>query len=151
MTYTHNTFDRRILLGASRRRLEDASNLSLAQRWSGSMYLGGYAIECSLKALICYLEGANNLQDTRSFKNQEQDMRSHQLTRLVQVLPQLQRAIETDRTGQYREAWEYLCTRWRTNELRYWDRQGEPDVSERFLQAVKTLHRYILEQQGELS
>ncbi|MEM9922477.1 MAG: hypothetical protein AAF915_01760 [Cyanobacteria bacterium P01_D01_bin.50] len=64
-----DTFDRRCQLGASRRRLEDAIALQNSKRWAGSIYLGGYAIECSLKSLICYMEGKNNFKDTQIFKN----------------------------------------------------------------------------------
>ena len=60
MPYQHDTYDRRIQLGASRRRREDAEALHGAGRWAGGIYLAGYAIECSLKALICSFEGKNN-------------------------------------------------------------------------------------------
>ena len=54
-----DTYDRRCQLGASRRRFEDASALHSCKRWGGAVYMGGYAIECSLKSLICYVENAN--------------------------------------------------------------------------------------------
>lgn len=60
-----DTYDRRVQLGASRRRLEDAQVLHQQERWSGVMYLGGYAIECSLKSLICYEEGPKDKQFQR--------------------------------------------------------------------------------------
>src|SRR5436853_3949289 len=48
-----DTYDYRAQEGASRRRREDALALYNARRWNGAIYLGGYAIECSLKSLIC--------------------------------------------------------------------------------------------------
>ena len=63
-----DTCDKGCQLGASRRRFEDAQALHSCKRWAGSIYLGGYAIECSLKSLICYEEGKNNFKDTRIFK-----------------------------------------------------------------------------------
>ena len=41
--YKHDTYDRRIQLGASRHRWKDAEALQRAGRWSGAMYLAGYA------------------------------------------------------------------------------------------------------------
>lgn len=37
---------------AARRHLDDSKVLLDAQRWEGSVYLAGYVIECSLKAMI---------------------------------------------------------------------------------------------------
>ncbi len=59
-----DTYGRSIQLGASRRRLEDAEALHRQKRWHGAVYLGGYTIECSLKALICYNEEKQNFKDT---------------------------------------------------------------------------------------
>jgi hypothetical protein len=42
-----DTYDRRIQLGASRRRFEDAEILHNQKRWTGAIYMGGYAIECN--------------------------------------------------------------------------------------------------------
>jgi hypothetical protein len=151
MKYTHDTYDRRILLGASRRRLEDAQILAAGQRWAGAMYVGGYAIECSLKALLCHLKRVNNLKDISSFQTNEKGMLSHNLQQLLRELPEVQRSIEMDRTGGYKDAWKYICDVWNTNHLRYWDKQGEQQAGEKFLAAVKKLHRHILDQQGEIS
>ncbi len=66
--HSADTYDKRCQLGASRRRFEDAQALHSCKRWAGSIYLGGYTIECSLKSLICYEDGKNNFKDTRIFK-----------------------------------------------------------------------------------
>jgi hypothetical protein len=63
-----DTYDRRVQLDASRLRYKDAIHLQKAERWNGAIYLGGYAIECSLKALICHENCTNNLKETCLFK-----------------------------------------------------------------------------------
>lgn len=149
-----NTYDRRILLGASRRRLEDAQALSDAKRWTGAMYLGGYAIECSLKALICQKEGKMNLLDTTFYQDNEKSVQKHNLRALLEeALPQLKRAIKTDRSKD-RDDYNDALTRmndWQTNELRYCREHGNQEKTEGFMNAVKKLHSYILGQLGETS
>jgi hypothetical protein len=151
LTYQHDTYDRRIQLGASRRRREDAEALHEARRWGGAIYLAGYAIECSLCALVCSHEGKNNFKDTRLFKKGIQGATLHNLTHLLQALPAVQRAITLDRTGIYKDAWNIITSLWQKDELRYWDKLGDEHDSERFMASVKLLHTFILNQQGEAS
>lgn len=147
-----DTYDTRIQLGASRRRLEDARVLRDQKRWSGAMYLGGYAIECSLKSLICYEEGRiNNFRETRSFKKGLQGSDLHNLTKLLECLASLQRTISLDRTNSYKDAWNTITSLWRNDELRYSDKLGDEKDSRRFLDAVEKLHQFILEKQGKSS
>lgn len=149
MTYQHDTYDRRIQLGASRRRREDGETLHTAGRWAGAIYLAGYAIECSLKALICTNEGKNSFKETRMFKRGAQGATLHDLRHLLQELPALQRAIALDRTGTYKNAWNTIAHLWQKDELRYWDKRGDEHDSRRFIDAVKVIHAFILSQQGE--
>ncbi len=151
MTYQHDTYDRRIQLGASRRRREDAEALHEARRWAGAIYLAGYAIECSLKALICSKEGKNNFKETRMFKRGIQGDTLHNLTHLLREVPAIQRAIRLDRNGGYEKAWNIITRLWQKDELRYWDKQGDVHDSERFMASVKLLHTFILNQQGAAS
>ncbi len=146
-----DTFDRRCQLGASRRRLEDAEALQSYKRWGGSIYLGGYAIECSLKSLICYQERKSNFKDTRTFKKGLQGSELHSLIKLLRDLPVVQRAITLDRTNGYQDAWNTVSLLWRNDELRYSERTGDEQESKRFIQAVQLLHQFILAQQGEAS
>jgi len=146
-----DTYDRCCQLGASRRRFEDAKALHQCKRWTGSIYLGGYAIECSLKSLICYKEGENNLKDTRIFKEKLQGSDLHSLTKLLNEISSLQRAIQLDRTNKYKQAWNIVSSIWRNDELRYSDKQGNEQDSKEFINAVKTLHRFLLDQQNETS
>ena len=146
-----DTYDKRCQLGASRRRLEDAQVLHSQKRWTGAIYLGGYAIECSLKSLICHEERKNNFKDTKIFQQGMQGASLHNLTTLLNGLPVVQRTVQLDRTGTYKQAWRVISSVWRNNELRYSDKTGDEQSSEKFIQAVQTLHRFLLDKQGETS
>ncbi|MBC6481782.1 MAG: hypothetical protein GDA56_32490 [Hormoscilla sp. GM7CHS1pb] len=146
-----DTYDRRVQLGASRRRLEDAQVLHNQKRWTGAIYLGGYAIECALKSLICYEEGKNNFKDTQVFKKGLQGSDLHNLAKLLGFVNSVQRSISLDRTNGYREAWNKVSSQWRNDELRYSDKLGNEKDSKRFIEAVQKLHRLLLDKQGETS
>jgi hypothetical protein len=146
-----DTYGRSCQLGASRRRLQDAQALHSCKRWTACIYLGGYAIECSLKSLICYEEGKNNFKDTRIFNKGLQGSELHSLVKLLSALPSLQRAIALDRTNRYKEAWNTVSSVWRNDELRYSDSEGKEEESQRFIQAVKILHQFLLAKQDEAS
>ncbi|RUT00341.1 hypothetical protein DSM106972_074690 [Dulcicalothrix desertica PCC 7102] len=120
-----DTFDKCSQLGASRRRFEDAQILNSQKRWTGSIYLGGYAIECSLKSLICYEEQTTNFKNTSVFQKGLQASSLHNLVTLLEALPVIQRAIQLDRTGKYKEAWNLVTFIWRNDELRYSDKVGD--------------------------
>ncbi|MFK0734731.1 MAG: hypothetical protein ACIWVG_26875 [Gloeotrichia echinulata HAB0833] len=146
-----DTYDRRCQLGASRRRLEDALALHNQKRWTGAIYLGGYAIECSLKSLICYEHKEDNLKDTKIFQKGLQAASLHNLTNLLNSLPGVQRTIKLDRTGTYKQAWKVVSSLWHNDELRYSDKTGDEKSSEKFIQAIQILHRFLLDKQGEAS
>ncbi|MBI1877551.1 MAG: hypothetical protein HYR94_04855 [Chloroflexi bacterium] len=147
----HDTYDRRIQLGASRRRREDADALHNAGRWAGAIYMGGYTIECALKALICRNSGKNNFKETRVFQQGIRGDSLHNLILLLGSISEVQRAIETDRTNTYKPAWDLITKMWQKDELRYWDKLGSQQDSERFINAVRLLHSFLLAQQGEAS
>lgn len=145
-----DTYSRRCQLGASRHRLEDAIQLCKSRRWTGAVYLGGYAVECSLKALICYNERKANFKETKAFKDKGLRGASlHSLSKLLDQCPSLKRAIEIDRTRQYRKAWDLVTETWRNDELRYSRQLGNESNSAEFIESVKLLHRWILAKQGE--
>lgn len=147
-----DTYDRRVQLGASRRRLEDAQVLHNQKRWTGAIYLGGYAIECALKSLICYRQAKNNFKDTKIFKEGLQGADLHSLVKLLDALPDVQRVIQSkERNNPYRQAWNTVSSLWRNDELRYFDKNGNEKESREFIEAVKTLHIFLLNQQGETS
>jgi hypothetical protein len=150
-----DTYDRRVQLGASRRRLEDAQALHQQKRWSGAMYLAGYAIECSLKSLICFEERKNNFKDTQIFKNGLKAADLHNLVRLLDCVPSIQSAIQrankTDRTNGYLAAWNRVSSVWQNDKLRYSDKFGNEQESQLFIESVQKLHRFLLDKQGETS
>lgn len=146
-----DTYDKRCQLGASRRRFEDAVALHSCERWWGAVYIGGYAIECSLKSLICYEENKNNFKETSAFRQGSQGASLHNLAMLSNKIPSLQRTISVDRTGNYRNAWNTIVSVWVNDELRYSDKLGNELDSTKFIEAVKTWHQLLLDKQGEAS
>lgn len=146
-----DTYDKRCQLGASRRRFEDAIALHGCERWWGAVYIGGYAIECSLKSLICYEENKNNFKETSAFRQGSQGGSLHNLAMLFSKIPSLQRTISLDRTGNYRNAWNTIVSVWVNDELRYSDKLGDELDSTKFIEAVKMWHQLLLSKQGEAS
>ncbi|BAZ42940.1 hypothetical protein NIES4101_89100 [Calothrix sp. NIES-4101] len=146
-----DTYDKCCQLGASRRRFEDAQVLHSQKRWTGAIYLGGYAIECSMKSLICHEEGENNFKETRIFQKGLQGASLHNLVTLLSALPVVERSIQTDRTGKYKDAWNCITSSWRNDELRYSDKTGNEESSKKFIQSVQILYKFLLEKQGEIS
>jgi len=146
-----DTYNRHIQLGAARQRYQDSRALLEKKRWKGAMYLGGYTIECSLKSLICYIEHRNSFQDTKMFCRGEQGATLHNLNRLLRESSQLERFIATDRTGQYKNAWNTIANVWQHDILRYSDKPGDEEECNRFLDAVKLLYKQIMSRQGEAS
>ncbi|MGD1809172.1 hypothetical protein ACP6PL_27565 [Dapis sp. BLCC M126] len=150
MANTPDTYGRSIQLGASRRRLEDARVLHSQKRWNGAIYMGGYAIECALKSLICYQEPTNNFKDTTVFKQGLKGSDLHSLIKLLDALPNIQKVIESQKgNNSYRQAWITVTSLWRNDELRYSNKKGDETEANKFLDAVKILHRYLLSKQGE--
>ncbi len=145
------TYDQRVQLGASRRRREDAEALHSADCWTGAIYLGGYTIECALKSLICYNEGKTNFKDTKIFRNGLSGNSLHSLTRLLAQVPSVQRAIQLDLTNTYKPDWKTIQNLWQKDALRYSEKKGNQQDSQRFIRAVKQLHGLLLSQQGEAS
>ena len=145
-----DSYDRRCQLGASRRRLGDALALHSQKRWTGAIYLGGYAIECALKSLICYEEEKNNFKDTTVFPK-VQGASLHNLTNLLNELESIKRSMPLDRSGTYQKAWNLVSSRWRNDELRYSNKDGDEKSSQEFIEAVKVLHTFFLAKQDEAS
>ncbi len=150
MPNTPDTYDRSIQLGASRCRLKDARALHSQKRWNGAIYMGGYAIECALKSLICYQELTNNFKDTTVFKQGLKGSDLHSLVKLLDALPNVQRVIESQQgNNPYRQAWITVTSLWRNDELRYSNKKGYETEANKFIDAVKILHKYLLSKQGE--
>ena len=150
MDNNSDTYGRTIYLGASRRRLEDAEALYNQERWNGAIYMGGYAIECALKSLICFKQRTDNFKNTTVFKEKRsKGSNLHNLTKLLKALPNIHRKIESlPGHKPYREAWKQVNS-WQNDNLRYSDQKGDKIEASKFIDAVKKLHRYLLSEQGE--
>ena len=146
-----NTFDRRIQLGASRRRRKDSEVLHDANRWAGAVYLGGYVVECALKALICHEERRMSLSETAIMARGTGGNTLHNLAKLLAAVPRVQRLITNDRTHKLQQAWNTIIQLWKKDSLRYSDKDGSQRDSERFQNAVREIHTLLLKVQGEAS
>ena len=146
MSKKPDTYGQSIQLGASRHRLEDAKALHDKQRWKGAIYMGGYAIECALKSLICFEDGVYNFKDTRTFKKGLKGSDLHSLVKLLEAVPRVQKAIAISEL--YQTAWNTISS-WRNDKLRYSDQQGNKEESQKFIDAVEKLHQYLLSKQGQ--
>jgi hypothetical protein len=149
----YNTYDRRVQLGASRHRYEDATFLQQCGRWNGAIYLAGYAIECSLKSLICYRGKKDNLKDTRFYEEETEKNQGmgflHNLQKLCDALPDVRRAILYDNNHTLKNAWRTVTQGWRKDELRYGHKLGNERECKLFLDNARVLYRFILSMQGE--
>lgn len=144
MSNSPDTYGRAVQLGASRRRREDAEKLQEHGHYQGATYLGGYAIECSIKAAICDYEQKTNYKDTRLYQSGVSGATLHNLSILLRELPSLQRHIDNDRSGRYSRAWNKVVQIWIHDELRYSIHKGDADKCRDFMEAVATIHDLIV-------
>lgn len=145
-----DTYHRSVQIDASRIRYQDAKSLQKSGRWSGAIYLAGYAIECSLKALICYEERKTNIKDTKMFKERGiQGAALHNLGALYEASRELDLILRLDRTGKLKSAWGTVVNLWNMEELRYGRAMGYQKDCDRFLEAVELLYPAILRRQKE--
>lgn len=139
-------YDRRVQIEASCQRYEDAKSLQKSGRWSGAMYIAGYAVECALKALICYEGCTNNLKNTQIYRQGVKGAKLHDLRLLFDALsPGFRKAILANEN--LKGAWSTVVGLWRMEELRYGNTLGRKKDCERFLEAVELLHSTILGRQ----
>lgn len=143
-----DTYEKRCQIDASKRQLEDAKILYSQKRWLGSIYLGGYAVECSLKSLICYEQGEDNFRKTTPFKEKLRGSELHNLAKLLSFSPLVQRTIKLDITKDYEKAWNTVSSLWRNANLRYSGGLGTEKDSKDFIEAAEKLHKLFLQKQG---
>ena len=130
------------------RRFADAECLRKTganERANGAMYLGGFAIECLLKARL--LEKYAWLQTARDMSKCTLDekhlfslcYRLHHLAEMLERLPELtERLLKLDGSGRLLKNLRSLCAQW-TIYVRYSPRQAEMREAEDFLDQVKEL------------
>ena len=139
-----NTYNRRIQLGASRRRLEDAHVCLKGGRWIAAMYLGGYAIECVLKSYICSREHKDDFRHTSVF-SRFGNSKSHNLAQLYNVAGSpLQRQM-LDPQSEFPKAKELVLKQWDHSALRYSHRNGNEKDAREFVNAVEKMHQLLEE------
>jgi hypothetical protein len=90
-------------------RIEDARVLFDSGRVAGSMYLAGYAIECSLKARICDSLGWEELRSDGAYRS----MKTHDLVFLLSFTGRESQVLSTAHLSYWS-----LVTKWRP-EMRY--------------------------------
>jgi HEPN domain-containing protein len=119
-----------VLLQLANERLADANVLLRQKRYNGTVYLGGYVIECLLKAAICVYLRTDRLPGRYQW---------HDLDRLL-VASGLQPAMEDDPVVYARfrrvDIWHVA--------LRYEGRRYNPRDARTFLDAVKEVRAWIL-------
>lgn len=119
-----------VLLQVANERLRDANVLLRQKRYNSAVYLGGYVIECLLKAAICVHLNRDNLPEA---------YRIHDLVELLDYSGLLSQ-IQSDRKS-YRS---FLAVKDWSVGIRYHGRHFKPVEARRFLDAVKEVRQWIL-------
>lgn len=96
----------------ARSRLQDAKVLFNSNRYDGSLYLCGYAVELILKARICRTLGWSHFPETRAEFTEFQSFKTHKLDTLLQLS-----GIESKIKSSHLADWSVVAT-WEP-ELRY--------------------------------
>jgi HEPN domain-containing protein len=129
---------------ASKHRLQDAEELFGEGRWRGALYLGGYAVECLLKARLMQIYGCRHLGELeeellrRGVLGADQTVFTHHLERLLR-LTGAQNRLRQNHTG-----WRSFVTanRW-IPAWRYSSDLSNENDAEDFLNSVRELLRWI--------
>jgi len=125
-------------------RRDDAGALLKANRWRGAMYMGGYSIECLLKAKIMRMFACSNLRDLEDELRGRNLLAEHAtiFTHQLEVLLRLTNGL--DRLRQNAILWPLfnIVNRW----IPAW--RYNPDLSnsqdaEDYLDAVDKIHHWI--------
>ncbi len=136
----------------AQRRYEDADylrNSRLNKHANGVMYLGGFVLECLLKA--CLLERQPELtgplparrQDAVWLRRRHLLMRSHDLAALLEEMPSLLlRLAQVEPTRRYRDNLLKLCGQW-TIFARYSPQSATMQEAGRFLEQIRELKPWL--------
>lgn len=129
---------------AAKHRLDDARALFKQKRWRGAMYLGGYAIECLLKAKLMKMYRCRHLTDLEDVLQARGVLAAHAtiFTHQLEILMGLTQRLANLR--QHADDWRRfnLVNRW-VPAWRYSGDLSNRDDAERFLDAVMALSRWI--------
>ena len=131
---------------AALQRKNDAHALLEKQRWRGAMYLGGYAIECKLKAqLLDYYacetlpELSDMLEKQFGYQPQLTTVRGHSLEYLFGFLPNSRERLRHNRD---REQDFAVCNGWQ-HTWRYWGDAGGAENAMYFIECVDRVFQWL--------
>jgi HEPN domain-containing protein len=118
-------------------RLKEARILLKAQCWEGAYYLGGYAIECALKACIAKQTERYDFPD----KKRVVDSHTHDLQELIRVAQLSAALTEHRRQPDFDANWTIVADWW--EQSRY-ERASEEDA-ENLVRAISQANTGVLQ------
>jgi HEPN domain-containing protein len=121
-----------VLLQVANERLKDSTILLRQKRYNGAVYLGGYVIECLLKAAICVHLNRDILPAT---------YRIHELSNLLYyagLFPFLQTERRVSAQFANLASWNVA--------IRYYGKKFDAQEAKEFLDAVKEVRIWVLRQ-----
>lgn len=136
-------------------RLQDAICLLKSgdsARANGAMYMGGFVVECLLKALL--LERHPNLQNSvdpaklsKSDAEVHRLLYGHELDAMLNFLPEVEAKLKGLETLEHRAVWHpflAVCEQW-TVYARYSPSHARKSDAEEFLETVKEVKQWLKE------
>lgn len=130
---------------AAVKRFLDARRLQAQCRWRGAMYLGGYGVECRLKARLMEKYGLDTLgqleDEIMNRLGREINVFTHSIEALFALTGAHDRLLQDPRNPTALRAFQ-RCNRWRPA-WRYNPDDGTEDECNDFLEAVEEFSRYI--------
>ena len=128
---------------ASGQRLADARALLDADRWRGSMYMAGYAVECLLKTKLMKMFDCRNLKELELGLKDRGIMATRDTIFTNQLEVLLRWCDGTERLRQDRALWRSfnLSNRWITGWC-YSPDQADRDEAEAFLEATEDILKW---------
>jgi hypothetical protein len=158
---SHGIFGKRRLTpgqlrSVAERRFDDAICLfesGAAARTNGAMYLGGFVIECLLKALL--LERHSNLQskvDPAKLSSSDKEVfrllfTSHELDAMLAFLPEVESKLKALQLSGVPAIWERfraVCEQW-TVYARYSPKLADREDARAFLDTIREVKQWLKE------
>ena|SRR6185437_16837675 len=129
--------NRRDLQELSRIRLKEANALLKLGLPDGAFYLGGYALECALKACTARTTQRGEFPD----KNKAISSYSHDLLKLIKVAGLEEACLEqAAKDDEFRRNWDHVQS-W-SEESRY--RRHRPESARAMLEAIADRHHGVM-------
>jgi hypothetical protein len=129
---------------AAFKRRADARALAEKERWRGAMYLGGYAVECRLKAKLMEMFNARTLDHLGKILTRRTGQKVELATHSIEYLFGFTGARNRlSSHGNERVLKAYRCCNTWTTSWRYRPDDGKSDECEQFLDAVDLFDRFI--------